>query len=122
MRDELKKLGTGKSHTFTARVVRFGQKPGNMGRMLTTVLLQPVKHKGKVVTDHLWVTLSEEFKSCNIKKGDIVRFDGEVTSYIKGYMGLKNSKKQRWDIELKHPLALDYMIERPTKIKVIKSA
>ncbi len=111
MREELKELGNAERHTFTATFERYGMKSGYKGPV-RTVLLRNVKLDGKILCDHLWFNLTKGFEQCNLATGDIVQFDGRVTTYEKGYKGRKAEF-------LPHIIETDYKIERPTKVKVV---
>lgn len=116
MRKELADLGRESRHTFSATFERFGLKSAFKGPPLTTLMFKDVKCEEKIVADHIWFTMTKGFEACNLKPGDVVKFDGRVTSYYKGYMGYRE------DIEFYRPIEKDFKIERPTKISVIKRA
>ena len=104
----------GERKTFTARVERFGKKPGYTGYSEETILLREVKDDatGEVVTDHLWFTYSKGFEVARVKEGSRIRFDARVKSYAKGYVNhaLGAHHKKR-----------DYRLSHPTKITLLQT-
>jgi len=120
MREKLKNIGNEERHTFTGEFVRFGEKKAYKGHKPDiTVLLSNVKdEKGQVLTDHLWMSYTKGFESCDLKKYDIVQFDARVAVYEKGYKG-----HREWDEwQALHPVSTDYKLSHPTKVKVIGTA
>jgi len=93
-----------------ATVSRFGQKRGWKGQVVSTVLLVDVVEAvtGKTLTDHLWMTAGAWSEWLEI--GDVIEFDGRVTSYVKGYFG------HRQDVFV--PASTDWKVARPTKVKI----
>ena len=93
--------------TFT----RFGQKRGWKSQTVSTVLLSDVMEaaSGKMLTDHLWMTAGAWSEWLEI--GDVIEFDGRVTSYVKGYFG------HRQDVFV--PASTDWKVGRPTKVEVV---
>lgn len=92
--------------------MRFGFKNGYKG-VEKTVLLKNVKLDDYVVTDHLWFNFTKGFQDCDLHEGDIVRFDGRVQVYEKGYKGYKE------DVRIECPVSSDYKISRPSKVCVV---
>jgi len=111
-----KQLGKkeGKREAFSGTFVRLGTKKGWQGSVEGTVLLREIKDENKVVVaDHLWFNLTKEFDCLDLKEGEIVSFNARVKEYTKGYFG--------WDEEkaMESPIATDYKLSYPTKIKKI---
>lgn len=113
MRVKLKKYN-GKRLRFSARIERFGEKSAFKGYTVPTLLLKNVKiiDTQKVITDHLWFTKGKSWDKSSV--GDIVEFDARVTTYEKGYKGYR-------DDVYDSPIEIDYKLERPTKIKILKN-
>lgn len=121
MRERLKDIGNSERHTFIGRFERTGFKR-DYGKtapwyvddydgiykptlLLTHVQLQAT---GEEVTNHLWFNYTKTFRNLGqLLIGDVIQFDARITTYIKG---LGEDKE------------LDYKLERPTKIKMIKKA
>lgn len=112
MRKELKKYN-GKRLRFSATIERFGEKPAYRGFPIQTLLLKNVTliDNKQMVTDHLWFTKGKSWDESKI--GDTIEFDARVTTYEKGYKGYRD------DI-YDSPIEIDYKLERPTKIKILK--
>ena len=72
MRKKFKKL-LGKECNYTATV-------GAVGSLDSNIVLEDVKYNGKIMTDHIWISLTTSLKSK--KKGDVVSFRGIAVSYI----------------------------------------
>lgn len=119
IRKELKAIGSDDRHTFTAEFVRFGKKSAYKGPDLTTLLFKDVRNvNGKVVTDHLWFTMTKGFEKCELQEGDIIQFDARVAMYEKGYKGRRYGEEYFLYMET----SIDYKLSYPTKIKVVKRA
>ena len=105
MRKKLKSMN-GCRMRFGGCVDGFGSKVDYTGVRVTTLMMKNVYRAadGVVVTNHLWFTLGKAF--ADLRTGDLVEFDARVADYQKGY-GPYECKKT------------DYMLECPTKIKVI---
>ena len=111
-------MGDKERHTFTGEFARFGEKPAYKGHIpdITVLLLNVKDADGNVVTDHLWFNYTKGFAACDLKEGDIVRFDARVKEYEKGYKGYKT-----WaDDEFLPPVSTDYKLANPTKISVVE--
>lgn len=107
MRTELKKIGRKERHTYQALYGGVGFKRNYGDHFLPTLLLKDVKFQETVVADHLWVNYTRGFsKLGKLKDGDVIIFDGRVTSYTKGYY---TQAKQK-----------EYGLERPTKIHLLE--
>jgi len=111
MRKKLGALGSKERHTFIGTFEKFGFKNAYKGPPLQTVLLLEVIEvsTGKVVTDHLWFTLTKGFEKLSLAKGDKVQFDARVAHYTKGY-------KRGWDSWPEN----DYKLSYPTKLIKIR--
>ncbi len=108
MRKELKKLHMIRG-TFTGIFVRFGNKTGYKGKIEQTLLFKDIKDKeGKIITSHLWFTMTKGFFKCDLQENDIIQFNARVKEYVKGYKGY------RFDVD--KPIEIDYKLSFPTKI------
>jgi uncharacterized protein YneR len=111
MRKELEKLNN-ERRQFSAIFVRYGSKSGWKGYPIKTILLKDVNNGVKIVTDHIWFTMTKGFEALReLKEGDKVEFCARVKEYIKGYAGYKE------DVAMERPLETDYKLSHPTKIK-----
>lgn len=113
MREKLKAIGTNKRHTFTGVFQGAGLKKSFHGRVnafyLPTILFSAVACEGRVVAEHLWCNYTQQFSDIGeLTIGDVVSFDARVTEYTKGYVN--DAQK------------IDYGIERPTKVHLVKSS
>ncbi len=101
----------GKRFRLRAMVSRIGQKRGWKSHVEETVLLADVvdASTGKTLTDHLWMTAGAWSEW--LEAGDIIEFDGRITSYVKGYFG------HRQDVFV--PASTDWKVARPTKVELI---
>ena len=107
MRQGLKKLGSDKRHTFTAKIERFSFRLDFITRLpLRTVLLVDVRCRGRSVAQHIWLTCGRRIYALLPQVGDRIQFDARVTKYQKGYY--KYKKKE------------DYRLSYPTKISFIE--
>lgn len=110
MREALKEQ-EGIRGTFRGTVARFGTKSAYRGAPLPTLMLSDVKDAtGKVVTDHLWLTIGVQIKRLDLQIGDTVVFDARVTQYEKGYKGYREDVYDA-------PIELDYRLSNPTKVR-----
>lgn len=116
MRESLKNQD-GIRGTFSGTVARFGTKSAYRGAPIPTVLLQDVKDaSGKVVTDHLWMTVGLQIQRLSLQIGEKVFFDARVTQYEKGYKGYREDVYDA-------PIEVDYRLSNPTKVrKVVEHA
>lgn len=106
MRIELKKL-SGSRLTFTAKVGSFSTK-SSYGYIKETVCLVDVKFSdGSFATDHTWQTLGKQIKDLNLNEGDSIKFDARITSYIKGYVNLREGIDDR---------TVDYRLSNISKV------
>ena len=122
-RSELRRLGSGERHIFSAEPVRMGTKTNSyMGYEEETILLKNVKYGEKIITDHLWFNYGVNFSSALAEQENedgtfkpcIIEFSGRVAIYEKGWRGRK--AEEEGEAEYK----TDYKIERPTKV-IIKT-
>lgn len=68
--------------------------------LLTQVALSET---GELITDHLWLNYTKGFLALGeLLTGDLLQFDGQVASYVKGYFGTQQK--------------LDYKVERPSQV------
>lgn len=111
MRKALKQLN-GERRRFSGVFVRFGEKPGWKGKTLTTVLLKDIKDaSGKIVSDHLWFSLTKEFEKLVLKEGTRIAFDARVKQYYKGYQGYRE--------DVDKPVERDFRLANPTKVQIV---
>lgn len=94
----------GQRTTFRGTFVRFGQKSGWYGPTKTILMTDIVDSHGAPMCDHLWFTITEEFRALDLHPGDVVQFDGRITIYKKGYRGRGGDD-----------LTTDYRLSRPTR-------
>jgi hypothetical protein len=116
-RKVLKKIGGEQRHTFLGTIERFGTKKNYFGYPEQTILIKNIFHDTKLVSDHIWTTLSKTIKkslndldSC---VGKSISFDGRIRSYEKGYKG--------YDLVLSYekPIVKDYRISHITNVKLL---
>lgn len=87
--------------TFTGRFERVGGKDNNR---LTVCLTEIRDSRNVVVADHLWFNWTKGFKSLGwLNPGDIIQFDGRVTTYLK----CGGNK-------------LDYKLSHPSQVKIVE--
>jgi len=116
MRKPLQSLN-GQRLTIHATISRFGTKPGWHGATLSTVLLLDVRRStdNTPLTDHLWFTCGKQFAALHLQPGDRIQLDARVTPYEKGYHGRRaEATGEAWS-------ALDYRLERPTRIHKLQA-
>lgn len=103
---------------FRATIERFGTKSAYRGWPIKTMLLKDVRvvRTGLIVTDHLWFrvgTVAEPAKwALGLEEGMLIEFDARVDEYWSGYCG------RREDVYA--PEGVDYHLERPTHVSVVK--
>ena len=99
---------------FRATVSRFGKKTNYHGYSDETILLVRVTDLEtlKVVTDHLWFSLTKGFESANLSPGLVVEFEARVKTYRKGYVNKRHQIDER---------RMDFKLSHPTRIRVIGS-
>jgi hypothetical protein len=108
MRKELEKLNN-ERRQFSAIFERYGTKSGWKGYPIKTILLKDVNNGVRIVTDHIWFTMTKGFDALGeLKQGDKVEFCARVKEYVKGYVNYRN------DIDESE---IDYKLSHPTKIK-----
>ena len=80
--------------------------------MLTHVALAET---GELITDHLWLNYTKGFLDLGeLLAGDLLRFNGRVASYVKGYFG--TSQKLDYKVERPSQVALQAKIEGPRRL------
>lgn len=94
---------------FFAVFERYGIKSGWKGYPEKTILLKNVSNGTRIVTDHIWFTMTKGFDALGeLKQGDKIEFHARVKEYVKGYVNYRN------DIDESE---IDYKLSHPTKIK-----
>lgn len=103
MRKKLQQLGPQMRHVFIGRFERVGYKKSYRYCRPTLLLTHvALAETGELITDHLWLNYTKGFLDLGeLLTGDLLRFNGRVASYVKGYFG--TSQK------------LDYKVERPSQ-------
>ena len=111
MRQQLEKIEDIRM-TFIGIFERYGTKTNWNGYPENTILLRDVKNSiGKIVTDHIWFSLTKGFQKLGkLENGDIIQFQARVKPYIKGYINHNNYIDER---------EIDYKLNNPTKIEKI---
>lgn len=96
MRDGLRNL-IGKRIVFRATFERRGKKPRGLVGYAETVLFSNVKDNatGRLLCEHVWLSLTKEFENAALFKGDTVKFTARVTYYQKAIA--------RVDLQLSNP-------------------
>lgn len=114
MRTELKKINGVRSR-FKGIFERNGTKKNWHGFPEPTILLKDITDQsGKVVTEHLWFTLTKGFESLGtLTPGDVVEFDARVTPYTKGYRGYRD--------DVDSYSSTDYRLSHPTRISRVSN-
>lgn len=105
MRKNLRDL-CGERLRFRGTFMRFGEKHGWNGTTSRTLLLCNIADsEGRGVTDHLWFNETKAASELHLQAGDIVEFDGRITSYTKGYRGMRPDVPSdiREDYRISHP-------------------
>ena len=89
MRKKLKQLGSQKRHTFIGRFERVGYKKSYRYCRPTLLLTHvALAETGELITEHLWLNYTKGFLDLGeLLTGDLLRFNGRVASYVKGYFG-----------------------------------
>ncbi|WP_424320657.1 hypothetical protein ACPD8N_10595 [Lacticaseibacillus chiayiensis] len=113
IRKKLKNLGSDERFTFKATFAGVGMKRTTRGkinsRFLPTILFEHIMLDDQELTDHLWLNYTKHFADLGeLTKGEVVQFDARVHRYAKGY-GDATAK------------IIDYGLQRPTKVSIIKS-
>jgi len=97
---------------FIAVFERYGTKTNFKGYPQKTILLKNVSNGIKIITDHIWFTMTKGFEALGeLKQGDKLEFYARVKEYYKGYAGYKE------EVQWEKPIELDYKLSHPTKIK-----
>ncbi len=116
MRAELAKR-QGLRGSFSATFQRYGERSSHRGPPRRTLLFVEVRDSvGAVVTDHVWFTSAKCWDAYSFTPGDIVRFDGRVREYWKGYRG------QRSEADDAPLINRDFKISHPTNVHPIGAA
>ena len=110
MRKNLKEI-EGERKPFTGVFVRYGEKMGWTGYPEPTILLRDIQDSdGKVLSDHIWFSLTKGFWALgDLQGGEIIEFTARVKPYIKGYVCRRKYIDER---------TIDYKLSHPTRIKV----
>lgn len=116
MRKKLKQLGSQKRHTFIGRFERVGYKKSYRYCRPTLLLTHvALAETGELITDHLWLNYTKGFLDLGeLLTGDLLRFNGRVASYVKGYFG--TSQKLDYKVERPSQVALQAKIEGPRRL------
>ena len=113
MRSELKAVGLGEKHTFTAEFVKYSYKMSRAKVPIRTLLFQNIKNEeGKIVADHIWFMTTNEFDKFKFHYGNVVQFDAYIGEYVKGYFGTRKDRNHNHK-----KMALDYNLSCPSQIK-----
>lgn len=108
MRKELEKLNN-ERRQFSAIFERYGTKSGWGAYPIRTILLRDVNNGVRIVTDHIWFTMTKGFEKLGeLKQGDKVEFTARVKEYFKGYVNNREFIDEQ---------EIDYKLSHPTKIK-----
>lgn len=104
----------GKRETFTGTFSRLGKKRGKSSG--ATILLVDIKDKrGRIVTDHLWITYTKGLAKLNsLFEGDVIQFDARV----KVYKHAKADKKHANGALLPEDYYEEYGLSHPTNFKL----
>ncbi len=107
MRTELGELNNERLHFF-AIFERYGTKSGWKGYPVKTILLKEVNNGVRIVTDHIWFTMTKGFEALGeLNQGDEVEFCARVREYVKGYVNYRDYIDES---------EIDYKLSHPTKI------
>ena len=111
MREGLKRIN-GIRTKFIGVFERYGTKTNFKGYPEKTILLKNIKQGSKIVTEHIWFSMTKEFEALGeLKQGEIVEFCARVKEYYKGYAGYKE------EVQWEKPIEQDYKLSHPTKIR-----
>ena len=111
MRKVLKEIN-GTRIKFKGIFERYGTKTNFKGYPEKTILLKDINDGMRMVTDHLWFSMTKGFQALGeLKEGDAIYFHARVKEYHKGYAGYKE------EVQWEHPIQLDYKLSHPTKIR-----
>ena len=108
------KNNVGERKKFRAVFVRMGKKTGFKGYSEETILLTNVTdtETGRLVTDHVWLNLTESFLAAGAKEGMTIEFEARIKEYAKGYV----NKRYKIDLQKK-----DFKLSHPKKFRVATS-
>lgn len=116
MRKKLQQLGPQMRHVFIGRFERVGYKRSYRYCRPTLLLTHvALAETGELITDHLWLNYTKGFLDLGeLLTGDLLRFNGRVASYVKGYFG--TSQKLDYKVERPSQVALQAKIEGPRRL------
>ncbi len=103
-------------HVFIGRFERVGYKKSYRYCRPTLLLTHvALAETGELITDHLWLNYTKGFLDLGeLLTGDLLRFNGRVASYVKGYFG--TSQKLDYKVEQPSQVALQAKIEGPRRL------
>lgn len=93
-------------HNFRGVFDKYGIKNTYVGKKLVTILMLNISFTDKpddILTDHLWFNLTKGFEALKLRNGDIVEFNGTISTYPKGYSEDDEENPFREDYNLKFP-------------------
>jgi hypothetical protein len=97
---------------YRGEVSRFGTKRAFRGPdLLAVCFVNITDENGKIVVDHLWLTVGKQLDRLNLAVGQIVEFDVRVTQYQKGYLGRRD--------DVYAPIETDYRLSYPTNLSIV---
>lgn len=116
MRKKLQQLGPQMRHVFIGRFERVGYKKSYRYCRPTLLLTHvALAETGELITDHLWLNYTKGFLDLGeLLTGDLLRFNGRVASYVKGYFS--TSQKLDYKVERPSQVALQAKIEGPRRL------
>lgn len=80
------------------------------GPDLDTICLVNLKDfEGKVLCDHIWLTVGKQIKSLDLIVGDMISFEARSKEYLKGYFGRRE--------DVYKEIEIDYKLSNPTKFQ-----
>ncbi len=74
--------------------------------------MKTTARSGRVVSDHVWFTVTKGFAKLGLQVGDVVTFDARVGPYIKGYEGYREDVYDK-------PVEQDYKLVYPTRLRKV---
>ena len=111
MRKPLKKMN-GERKTFVGTFEQYGAKKYSVSYQRTALLKNIVDINGKKISDHAWITGTDDFNSLN--KGDVIQFSAKIKEYVKGYWDIRKG------IDIIKSFEKDYKFDEPTKVRILK--
>jgi hypothetical protein len=113
MRKKLEKMEDIRT-IFKGVFVRYGTKNGYKGVVRTVLLKDISDSSGRILSDHLWFTLTLGFDKLGyLTGGEKIEFCARVKEYEKGYKG------HDWERSMESPLSIDYKLSHPTKVRIV---